>query len=86
MNYNLAKQLRDAGFPNMGHFNEGEEVFPTLEELIEECKTYGALILIIKDGVSDAYSEVFGYTVFRGSNLTESVSLLWLALNKKDNQ
>lgn len=47
MNYELAKKLNDAGFPNIklcigkgkpGHYDKGcDEKLPTLEELIKAC-------------------------------------------------
>lgn len=80
MNYELAKELKDAGFPMplplpderlRDAFGEDGQIyaFPTLEELIEACGE-GEVVEAIKDG--------------RLTRLTpEAVARLWLALNKK---
>jgi hypothetical protein len=95
MNYELAKELKDAGFPQEGHkvifpdkeiytFNEPIHV-PTLSELIEACGDCG-LALIQTD--QEAWEAKSGYDVDdytekgEGSTPEEAVARLWLAINK----
>ena len=82
MNYELAKQLKDAGFPHVAPLNgEGywkDDFFPTLEELIESVKK--PITIYVDDNGSDAEqagTEICGH----GSTPTEAVARLWLALN-----
>ncbi len=94
MNYELAKQLRDAGYPfNFGVVSVLDSNppiyrfshYPTLSELIEACgdKFKG----ITKEyGVAEwgmwAAHDV-GENTQLGSTPEEAVALLWLELNKK---
>lgn len=93
MNYELAKELRDAGFPMKPKVVwrnpievtvlNGDQDFelPTLEELIEACGgKFGALMV----------GPGLGLWTARGNGVeihaptpTEAVAKLWLALNKK---
>lgn len=84
MDYNLAKQLKDRGFPQMDgrYLNNGEVYVPTLEELIEACGTeFGRFIRQEHDSwiASSETNKETGY----GSTPTEAVAKLWLALNPK---
>ncbi len=87
MNYELAKQLKDAGFPQKdicGHCGTKfhTDTFPTLFELIEACgdrfqrlsrMDYGFRAVGMKDSV-----------IFCDNNTPEeAVAKLWLELNKK---
>ena len=93
MNYELAKELKDAGFPQHGYemmtphaadVKLGREsvYYPTLSELIEAClkELDGELTVRFKDGKCVCrYKEI----EFVGSTPKEAVARLWLALNKK---
>lgn len=92
ISYELAKQLKDAGFPQTDHEDDFiEDAFhdvyvskPTLEELIEACG--GKNIKIGSDfkGNWVAYSYINAISG-NGSTPTEAVARLWLALNKEPN-
>lgn len=96
MTYELAKQLKDAGFPRKSWDGfalsaPGNQVsFPTLSELIEACM----------DFYSPAHFEMGGWKTWwailrnenniealvpvqSGQTPEEAVAKLWLALNKK---
>jgi hypothetical protein len=92
MNYELAMQLKDAGWPQNGgcgfeqkHTEKGPCVtVPKLEELIEAC---GEKLEYLErdldpDVIWIAFSTQSDSGVF-GKTPTESVARLWLALNKK---
>jgi hypothetical protein len=96
--YELAKQLKDAGFPQhedhmvcevhdcfYGIPHEGHPCAPSLEELIEAC---GDSLHSIEHWVEEGE----GWTAFpmssmqkcaEGATPTEAVARLWLALNSK---
>lgn len=87
MNYELAKELKDAGFPQASPKGSIAIRIPTLEEIIDACgradfklrQTYSAYELkkfyvIEIPGADD---------MERCDTPTESVARLWLALNKK---
>lgn len=87
MPYELAKQLKDARFPQEGGmraYRDGLKMDckePTLEELIEAC---GRVDLYVqRDGETVAVTAV-GTKFFKekASTPTEAVAKLWLALNK----
>ncbi len=97
MDYALAKQLKDAGFPwsendSCGHcgYSNGSNA-PTLSELIEACG----------DGLTKIARQINGWEVYGviwgdgkfitdepritvGQTLEEAIAKLWLALNKHD--
>ena len=92
MDYELAKSLMDAGFPQTGKGNligsldklvwrSGDRVYvPTLEELIEACgESFGSL-----DKQHDGW---LAYTSYDQSCFAETpaeaVAHLWLALQKR---
>lgn len=94
MNYELAKKLKNAGFPQnarMGAFisdNDGENgdcYGPTLSELIHECGE--GFEMLERDGKWWAweYSGVDGGGGKSGSGQTpeEAVANLWLKLNER---
>lgn len=100
MNYELAKELKDAGFPQTdepnicGHCGDGgpdtEVRYPTLSELIEACGDRFAS-LIRKNGGWESNSKFLSNkdgTVdahnWIGSTPEEAVTRLWLALNKSN--
>lgn len=94
MNYELAKQLKDAGFPQRqrkGTFpwklTKKEDCYvPTLSELIEACGDDLEEIKQMKESDLVSYKwEAYtnGYYVV-GSTPEEAVANLWIALNKKD--
>lgn len=99
MTYELAKQLKDAGFPQSGqggcvdefgkewdsihNFSCAWAYLPTLEELIEALGDVSSFSLY-NDGVN--WRASYGYMnarVLSASTPTEAVARLWLALNKK---
>jgi len=97
MDYELAKELKDAGFPQVFHPKGGMEfdgyldedyetgslgvATPTLEELIEACG----------EEFGSLYQSHFGWIADKGlheleqhgETPSEAVARLWLALNKK---
>jgi len=86
MNYDIAKKLKEAGFPQLWK-NEGFRTIkgygeisyiPTLEELIEAC---GKPLLI--EGVADYWISQRGMFKTQGKTPSEAVANLWLELNKK---
>jgi len=83
MDYELAKELKDAGLPRKfvreNIFVDGIPA-PTLEELIEACPTMTSIQR--EEGGWCAVNEVDYIT--RGSTPVEVVAKLWLALNRKE--
>ena len=86
MDHPLAKELKDAGFPQkrasfrFGVAGKGESVFiPTLEELIEACgNNFDTLTRVYAERTYIAVN--FGGTLQGvGSNPTDAVACLWLA-------
>lgn len=93
MNYELCKQLKDAGFKQSGKgnticvsFSLHNIYVPTLSELIEACGDgFGGLQK--EDGYFNAYSKSdLNKKVLKiystGLTTEEAVAHLWLALNK----
>lgn len=95
MKYELAKQLKDAGFPNSENWitadiaSQGKRmvigdqseiyIVPTLSELIEAC---GTIQLNIYNDAK--YSQALSNSkVGEGSTPEEAVANLWITLNKK---
>lgn len=86
MNYEIAKQLRDAGFPNLDvpDLDKRSLRWPTLSQLIEACG-YGFRSLslhsngrwIAKSGANT------GKFLKTSSSPEEAVAKLWLELKKK---
>jgi len=94
MEYELAKQLKDAGF-----FQEGKGTrvappdkivarrddfayVPTLEELIETCDPH--FFMLIKQNSREWYAgDETNKLCGHGSTPIEAVARLWLALNTK---
>lgn len=99
MTYELAKKLKDAGFPQEAGENgnrvlsdsegENEAIVPTLEELIEAC---GPEFRWLKNKKTFWFAQqrqhpnVLGDMKTAGKTPSEAVARLWLALNKKDGQ
>lgn len=96
MNYELAKQLKEAGFPMKYSFDNVLYTHPTLEELIEACPKRFEIKEMSFDGdftlsVSRSvwhvgYEHMDGWfegEQAEGSTPTIAVAKLWLALNKK---
>jgi hypothetical protein len=96
MNYELAKELLDAGFPQGGSGSwmlptdalvarRSDRVYvPTLSELIESCGDLSINVGRHKTGSfpddKRFYATAIGITVF-GATLDEAAARLWLALN-----
>ena len=89
MNYELAKQLKDVGFPQDIPTDKkasfiGSVKIPTLSELIEACgndfKYLERLREPDEEGSFWAQSDNIGVA---GTTPEEAVASLWLALNKK---
>ena len=95
MNYELAKQLKEAGFKAKtttgGYFDQdGESKYypiPELSELIEAC---GEKCVVWGNNAGIVYDESAGtitYEVFQsGKTPLEAVAKLWLTLNQKLDQ
>jgi hypothetical protein len=93
MDYELAKQLKDAGFTNIKHSLcenantncHKDACSATLEELIEACAEKFGGVSRSKTGklwiAYDIACANFEDAVY-GSTPTEAVARLWLALNK----
>ncbi len=84
MNYELAKKLKDAGFPGIIIQQEHIESYPTLTELIEACGLKN--MLLMKSGnLHQAFDDdnTFCMNQGEGSTPEEAVANLWLALNSK---
>lgn len=98
MDYELAKQLKEAGFPQeMGSESFGEGIpytdeyvkLPTLSELVEECGSSLKTLWNLEGVKWFAASFLVNVdgasqegTVCRGKTPEEAVAKLWLALNK----
>lgn len=96
MNYELARQLKDAGFPQKFHAIVDESTYrmkpdytPTLSELIEAC---GDDFEVLKRNPNGWYYAGSGLTDFPNGNRLEAgnwptpeiaVAKLWLAINTK---
>lgn len=93
MTYELAKQLKDAGFPRKDWGGLEDFAHPTLEELIEVLKQSNPeLALIISyrkkycSALLGAYctdSRKYKGDEVEGETPTIAVARLWLKLNKK---
>jgi len=91
MNYELAKKLKDAGFPQVIDFRsgqfyeEGEDVAnPSLSELIEACdKLNGFGQLGRANGGWNVWQLGVRYPKAFSETPEEAVASLWLELNKK---
>ena len=96
MNYELAKRLKDAGFPQGGDgvWDGGNGTIatqksmvyvPTLSELLEACGD--EFRVVEKDGngwlASGLWDDQFGHEPEKGKTPEEAVANLWLALNEK---
>lgn len=88
MDYALAKQLKDAGFPQNGRgdtlsteraFVDEKHMayFPSLEELVEAC---GAKFKNFRRK-GDGWWADSKHHMSKGKTPTEAVAKLWLALN-----
>lgn len=96
MDYQLARSLKDAGFPQ-GEAPRGGDIIPTgsfgyvrvphLEELIDAC---GSNLYSLESNCKDQKIYSWRATArwvtksWDGSTPTEAVARLWLALNKKE--
>lgn len=94
MNYELAKELKDAGFPQnvKGQYqwtNKDPErpVVPTLDELIEACgENFVGLDRIDDASYTDGRKMFWAVGVDHqrgGVTPIEAMAYLWIALNKK---
>lgn len=91
ISYELAKKLKEAGFPQdpdtmMGHYHH-ECYLPSLEELIEACGS--KLHALIRDSIAPWNAEELmdddgPVNYFSGSTPDEAVANLWLALHDKN--
>ena len=84
MNYELAKKLKDAGFPVKLCECEATYVHPTPEELMEACgEGFKCLLLDPKDGSWVASDNVIGHKYQgRGKTIKEALTKLWKNLNQ----
>ena len=92
MSYELAKKLKEAGFPQTGtHFDNNGDMYgwsndvyyPTLEELIEACGDEFDFLHMTPNRNSWACHSQTDEAFGAGSTPTEAVARLWLALNNK---
>jgi hypothetical protein len=97
MNYSIAKELQDAGFPQGGKGTwvtpldkivvraEDRVYSPTLEELIEACgKSFVGLTASDDDsGDWSAFATGYPVGVIEGKSPSEAVARLWLVLHRK---
>jgi hypothetical protein len=98
VDYKLAQDLRDAGFPQTGRgtqigpsdklvWRAGDRVYiPTLSELIEACGEQ--FWMLEARNLEEGNWHANGYRTAKiegahGSSPEEAVARLWLALNKK---
>jgi hypothetical protein len=96
MNYDLAKQLKDVGFPQGGKGNwmlppdkivarSHDRVYePTLEELIGACGDKFHSLVSVHKGAHKSWqacAETDGLVSGEGGTPTEAIAYLWLALN-----
>ena len=88
MNYELAKELDNAGFPIRVGNRVGYVQSPQLGELIEACgDRFGSLYRFNDDPEWYAYragTRTKEHGEFDGKTPEEAVARLWLALNKKN--
>ena len=95
MNYKLAKQLKDAGYPQPKYFTAGNYyekndemiVIPTLSELIDACGDKFDSLSIGEDKkwicMGGEWNEDYGIEfIIEGETYEESVAKLWLEINK----
>lgn len=99
MNYELALELKKAGFPQRSRETVVEHIdidgnnhvdpvsVPTLSELIEACgEEFYALEATHIDGIGwKAYADAPNNTITTGKTHSEAVARLWLALHAKSN-
>jgi hypothetical protein len=88
MDYELVKQLKDAGFPRVvngrGVFSPKEDVYyPTLSELIKACDTGFKFELIHVE--AGWFARTKGVSVSQQPTSEEALAKLYLALNQKPN-
>lgn len=82
MDYELAKELKDAGFPFKRNTHTHTLWWPTLEELIAQLAGNFYTLERISDTSFQAHSPVYNnYEI--GSTASIALARLWLALNKK---
>lgn len=91
MNYELAKELKEAGFPqdgtnytpDHGGSEETAAYYPSLSELIEACGESLFRIDFLPDQ-NRIIAYAYGAREGDGSTPEVAVAKLWLALNKHD--
>lgn len=86
MTYELAKQLKDAGFEKKNGapiFIEDDVFPPTLSELIEACETWIDVYGYKDNWSASTETAMDNKNIHHGSTPEEAVARLWLALNKK---
>lgn len=91
MDYETAKKLKDAGFPDdkieVDWKDPNNVIHPTLSELIEACgENFSALEVYREDWVEwEAYQRNYGTPNISGKGSTPEIAVatLWLELNKK---
>lgn len=82
MTYELAKELKEAGFPKKWCYREGMIEIPTLSELIQACNPGVDFILDSTRLTVLWYAECRRKGVGHGSTPEEAVAKLWLTLNR----
>ena len=94
MTYELAKQLKDAGYPlkyTLGAIAYDQEppidlcILPTLSELIEECgKDFISLERLREPDEDGCFWALADNDARAGETPEEAVALLWLALKERN--
>ena len=97
MDYALAKELRDAGWPQAGTgkrigppdlmvWRKADLVYvPSLEELLEECSEKGFGLWFLEEGAWAA-RKFLVIEVVTGATPSEAVARLWLELQQVMNE
>jgi hypothetical protein len=91
LSYELAKQLKEAGFPNVLlqntpdeiiNYNDCPECIPTLSELIDACREDNGLFVMAIEKSSKGNSTTVGISGLSesGDSPEEAVAKLWLNL------
>jgi hypothetical protein len=95
MDYSLANELKEAGFPQGGRGSwtvdpnrlfvrfDDRAYVPTLEELIKECADDFDGLRRLDRGTWQCTSLSDAAAIHNGKTPTEAVARLWLAVNKK---
>lgn len=87
MDYKLAKQLKDSGFPQIpqnDYYEDGDDsiTIPTPEELIDACGEEFLRVEYSPSAEVKWEARDQDHNIVGGKTLTEAVAKLWFYLNK----